>query len=109
MPGGNKKGPMGQGPMTGRNLGFCGGYDTPGFTKGYGQAGRGAGSGLGRGFARGRGKGAGRGMGPGRFNTGGWMPGAMKQEDEAQVLRAQAENLKGSLKDIEDRLNELGE
>ena len=33
MPRGDRTGPMGQGPMTGRNLGFCAGYDTPGMAK----------------------------------------------------------------------------
>ena len=31
MPGGNRMGPMGQGPMTGRASGYCAGYDAPGF------------------------------------------------------------------------------
>ncbi len=30
MPGGNKKGPLGQGPMTGRAQGFCTGNNAPG-------------------------------------------------------------------------------
>ena len=109
MPGGDKTGPMGQGPMTGRNLGFCEGYDTPGFSKGYGQVGRGSGLGRGRGAGRSCGSGAGRRMGPGRFNGGGWMRGTMSKEDETRMLKEQAENLRGSLKNIEDRLNELGD
>ncbi|MGM0375740.1 MAG: DUF5320 domain-containing protein [Bacteroidota bacterium] len=110
MPGGDKNGPMGQGPMTGRSLGFCGGYDAPGYTKGYGQvAGRGAGFGRGRMQGRGKGMGPGRGIGPGRFNRPGWMPGAMSKEDETRMLKGRAENLKGSLKNIEDRLNDLGD
>ncbi|MFA7206238.1 MAG: DUF5320 domain-containing protein [Saccharofermentanales bacterium] len=45
MPGGDRTGPMGMGPMTGRGLGFCG--------RGYGLAyGRGFGPGNGRGFSR---------------------------------------------------------
>jgi hypothetical protein len=32
MPGGNGTGPLGQGPMTGRGLGYCAGYGAPGFT-----------------------------------------------------------------------------
>jgi Family of unknown function (DUF5320) len=31
MPGGDRTGPMGTGPGTGRGLGYCGGYDAPGF------------------------------------------------------------------------------
>jgi hypothetical protein len=43
MPLGDRTGPMGQGPRTGRALGFCSGYDSPGYTKGVG-------GGMGRGF-----------------------------------------------------------
>ena len=53
MPGGDRTGPVGQGPMTGRAEGFCTGSQTPGFANpggiGYG---RGLGSGRGRGFGR---------------------------------------------------------
>ncbi len=49
MPGGDRTGPLGNGPMTGRQLGYGAGYNSPGFTKG-------SGGGLGRGF-RGRGRG----------------------------------------------------
>ncbi|MHA1291908.1 MAG: DUF5320 domain-containing protein [Promethearchaeota archaeon] len=59
MPGGDGTGPVGQGPMTGRALGYCAGYSTPGYTKGL----RG---GMGRGWWRGRGFGFGRGIGWGR-------------------------------------------
>jgi hypothetical protein len=31
MPGGNRKGPMGMGPRTGRRAGYCGGANAPGF------------------------------------------------------------------------------
>jgi hypothetical protein len=49
MPGGDRTGPLGKGPMTGRQLGYGAGFDSPGYTKGVG-------GGLGRGF-RGHGKG----------------------------------------------------
>lgn len=63
MPGGDRTGPAGEGPMTGRKLGFCGGGDGPGWAG----AGRGMGRGRGgRGFGRGRGVGRGRGWGFGR-------------------------------------------
>ncbi len=65
MPGGDRTGPMGMGPRTGRAAGFCAGYDVPGFANpaygwgggmGWGR-GRGYGGGLGRGFGgRGRGR-----------------------------------------------------
>ncbi len=51
MPGGDRKGPMGEGPMTGRGLGFCAGNDTPG-SVGEVNQGRGMGRGMGRGLGR---------------------------------------------------------
>jgi len=53
MPRGDGTGPMGQGPMTGRGLGYCAGYPQPGFM--HPSFGRGFGRGWGRGFGRGRG------------------------------------------------------
>ena len=31
MPAGDGTGPLGRGPMTGRGMGYCGGYDAPGW------------------------------------------------------------------------------
>ena len=75
MPFGDRTGPMGQGPMTGRGMGFCAGFVRPGFASSvpvYPQAyahgpvtrvwpGWGYGYGFGRGFGRGFGPGFGRG------------------------------------------------
>ncbi|NJK86808.1 MAG: DUF5320 domain-containing protein [Bacteroidales bacterium] len=36
MAGGDRTGPLGQGSRTGRSLGFCSGYDTPGYEKNFG-------------------------------------------------------------------------
>jgi len=57
MPGGDRTGPMGLGPMTGRAAGLCAGYPAPGYMS----------SGFGRG-SYGRGRGFGRGGGWGRRN-----------------------------------------
>ncbi len=108
MPQGDRTGPMGQGSRTGRALGFCSGYDTPGYTKGFG-------GGMGRGYGFGRSRG--RGMGYGRSRNFGsaftgffqglpWTQSTSK-EDEVKMLKAQAESLKRSQKDIEKRLSEL--
>lgn len=61
MPRGDRRGPEGRGPMTGRGLGYCSGNDQPGF------AADAAPQGAGRGFRNGmgRGPGFGRGMGYG--------------------------------------------
>ena len=45
MPKGDRTGPYGRGPMTGRAMGYCSGYNCPGHTK-EGLGGRG----LGRGY-----------------------------------------------------------
>ncbi len=56
MPWGDRTGPRGLGPRTGRGLGYCSGYTTPGYMKGPGM-GRGWGGGRGRGWGGGRGRG----------------------------------------------------
>ena len=60
MPGGNRTGPMGQGPRTGRGAGDCGDRDEAGFTTAPGRRGFFGGRGGGAGRGRGRGFGAGR-------------------------------------------------
>jgi len=67
MPGGDRTGPMGQGPMTGWGRGMCSGGNAKGSGLGAGQ-GRGRGLGAGQGAGRGRGRGLGAGQGAG----GGW-------------------------------------
>jgi len=123
MPRGNGTGPMGQGPMTGRGLGFCAGYDMPGYTQ-PGFSGRGFGQGVwNAGFGRGgMRRGMGRGFGPGMgFRRGGFSsPGYYGWEnpaypdyppftegDEKSVLTHQAEILKQQIDSIESRLSEL--
>lgn len=64
MPGGDRTGPRGFGPMTGRGAGYCAGYSVPGYANPI--PGRG-GFGFGRGFGRGRGW-FGRGFGRGWRN-----------------------------------------
>ena len=57
MPGGDRTGPAGMGPMTGRGAGYCAGYSVPGYANpiagrgfgGYGAFGRGRGGGMGMG------------------------------------------------------------
>ena len=75
MPAGDRTGPSGQGPMTGRRMGFCAengqtGSGQPGWTYGgMGRGGMGMGRG-GRGMVMGRG-GMRMGMGRGRMGRGG--------------------------------------
>ena len=98
MPRGDRTGPIGQGPMTGRALGRCSGNETPGYTGGFG-------AGMGRGAGRGRGRGA------------GWFWGAFSsffpwhhsysKEDEVTMLKSQAEAHTRAQRDIEKRLSDL--
>lgn len=108
MPGGDRNGPLGQGPGTGRALGYCYGYDTPGYMKGTGR-------GMGRGMRHGRGSGYGWGFGrgwgfsrcyPGQEPGCPGMP-SISREDEIRMLKTEADSLKRSQKDIEKRLSEL--
>ena len=106
MPGGDRTGPMGSGPMTGRQAGFCAGFNVPGFlNRGFGLFGRGRGGG-----------------GRGRRNmfcaTGltGWQRAAMgasapsaasTAETEKQFLEAQVGMMQSQLEEIKKRLAEL--
>lgn len=110
MPRGDGTGPMGIGPMTGRGMGCCAGYQVPGFANAGGM-------GRGRGF---------RGM---RFATGlpawarsgaypqGYAPaayqdaapyaneGAAPDVDEKEALQKQADFLEKQLKEVQEQLN----
>jgi len=130
MPGGDRTGPGGMGPMTGRGAGFCAGYPTPGYANPMG--GRGYGFGFGRGW--------GRGGGWGRRNwyhaTGltGWQRAgygypqavpypaaapayptayqnpyapALGKDQELDMLKSQAEYLDDQLSGINKRIGEL--
>lgn len=114
MPSGDRTGPAGMGPRTGRAFGYCSGFDTPGYHKG-------AGGGFGRGMGNGRGMG--RGMGRGRgFRAAGWGPGynypqhagrwpdmpEMNEEEEISMLKSEMDSLERTRKAIEKRLGELG-
>jgi hypothetical protein len=98
MPGGDRTGPMGAGPRTGRGMGYCSGYDRPGFAN---QA-----PGLRGWFVFGRG-GAGRGWRHRFYATG--IPGRVipTPEQETADLNAQADLLKVQLDAIQKRIEEL--
>ena len=112
MPRGNRTGPTGAGPMTGRAAGYCAGYPVPGYMNPM----------PGRGFGSGRGGGWGHGWRhwfhatglPGWARSGyapawGYGPSAPPTpEQEAEGLNAQAEWLKDQLNAINQRIEELG-
>lgn len=121
MPGGDRTGPRGQGSMTGRGLGYCAGYEGPGFTAGPGY-GRGWGMGYGRGYGRGRGMGYGRGRyldpyyvpyGPVRSYYPSRIP-VTTPVDQVTMLKQEKDYLESELKgigsaieDISKRIEEL--
>jgi len=110
MPLGDRTGPMGLGPMTGRGLGYCAGYPTPGYMNPY-RAGFGWGRGLGygRGFGFGRGFGYGRGFGfRGAYYPYPVYPFAQAPVyNELDFLKAQANVLKETLEEIQKRISSL--
>lgn len=112
MPGTNRTGPEGLGPMTGRGNGFCGGGCgvAPGCNRGsgrgwgrgmrngYGPA-EGAGNGRGRSFGPGIGRSAGPGRGLGWFSAGYSGAGDRAQEATTAVeIKSALENRAGFLR-----------
>lgn len=123
MPRGDRTGPFGAGPMTGRGAGSCAGYEVPGY----------ANPALGRGFGGGRGRGlrgGGRGWRHQFYATGlpGWARGnrmsypnpemapfnpersesaIQTQPEEIASLKEQTTFLKEGIEDLERRLSEL--
>ena len=107
MPGFDRSGPMGAGPMTGGRRGMCGGaYGRPG-NIGYGY---GYGAGRGLGFRRGHG----RGRGVGYAGYGGYpVPRSLapaypvSSADELAMLQAEAKAIQASLESIRSRILEI--
>lgn len=118
MPGGDGTGPLGQGPMTGRAMGYCAGYSVPRFMN----------PGFGRGFWR-RGFGRGRGSGwrwrftpiaptqpqqvwePIQVQPQVYQPAKEQEmqmlEDERKAIEQEQEVLKQELEEIRKRIEEL--
>ncbi len=116
MPRGDRTGPAGAGPMTGRGAGYCAGYPVPGYMNpGFGRGWFGFGRGFGRGwFGRGRGW-------RNRFWAFGY-PGGMpapygfpaypyapdlEPKQEMDMLKQQADDLKAELDEIQSRIETL--
>ena len=102
MPRGDRTGPMGAGPMTGRAAGTCAGFAAPGTAN----VGRGRGCGMGSGRGGGGGRGFGRGMGRGWAAP---MASAVVPtgEQELAVLKQQSQQLKTDMELIQSRIQEL--
>jgi len=107
MPRGDRTGPGGRGPITGRGAGFCAGYSAPGFANA-----------VPGGFLFGRG---GRGRRNRFFATGqtGWIRSSMgfrpfgaaapplSPEEELRLLRQEADDLEKTLSGIRDRITRM--
>ena len=115
MPAGDRTGPWGAGPMTGRGAGYCAGYAVPGYMNPIA-------GGFGRGFGRGRGGGRGfryryYATGVPGWAWGGWpqapvvpqvnVSGAPVTPDELEVLKSQAKYFESALEDIKKRMQQL--
>ena len=98
MPRGDRTGPMGAGPMTGRAAGFCAGNTAPGYANFGGGGGRGMGFGRGGGFGRGFGRGW---IAPGAATV------APTGPQELAVLKQQAQQLQADMELIQSRIQEL--
>ena len=123
MPYGDRTGPMGMGPMTGRAAGYCAGFGMPGYANPVPGRGFGMGFGRGRGFRGGGFGGGGRGWRNMFYATGlpGWMrfggyaapygyPAPYQKPDpelERQALENQLQALQRELENINKRLSEL--
>ena len=111
MPGGDRTGPVGRGPMTGRATGFCAGFSDPGYSN----------SGSARGFGRGWGRGFGRGFWGRRmlwrepYYQGPYNPPCrdvfptQNKEEEKTYLEEMVKGLEEEIKDIRGRIKELSE
>lgn len=97
MPGGDRTGPSGQGPLTGRRMGYCVCEDRSSYmlNSGYGY-------GRGRGFRRGFGPG--RGMGYGNF-----YQENITDVSEKTLLENEIRILKEQLSSLENRLSKREE
>ncbi len=118
MPAGDKTGPLGLGPMTGRGMGYCGGSAAPGYVAPIGGRGWGGGRGGGHGGERRYGRRYGRGRHAASHPDqalGTWIPadGVSPRdpppdvEHEMRVLSARAERLEGMLSGLRRRIARL--
>jgi hypothetical protein len=103
MPRGDRLGPMGAGPMSGRGAGWCAGYAAPGFANAA------PGRMMGMGYP-----GGGRGWRNLYYATGlpgwaraGYAPPAPMPEVELSALKAQAEWLGARLAGIDERIKQI--
>ncbi|BDU50358.1 DUF5320 domain-containing protein [Haliovirga abyssi] len=108
---GNRRGPLNEGPMTGRGLGLCSGSETTGYVKEGGRLGLGLGRRNGAGMVGGFGRrggnvGAGRGFGF-RGRGYGYENYSAPAINETEYLKEEEKVLRANLDAISKRLEEL--
>jgi len=104
MPRGDRTGPNGMGPMTGRGMGYCAGYNAPGFMN----------CGFGRGMGRGRGAGFGRGFGwrraalmQAQVEPAPIYPAQPTKEQELQMLENESTAIEQEQKELNKEMTEI--
>ncbi|MBM4272501.1 MAG: hypothetical protein FJ139_10175 [Deltaproteobacteria bacterium] len=114
MPKGDRTGPAGFGPMTGRGVGFCAGYPVPGYMnpaggRGFGFWGRGGGRGWRNWFHA-------TGL-TGWQRAGRWLPASgwgivpsgtpMTAKEEKEMLKEQVEFFRSQMEELQKRISTL--
>ncbi|MFC1489600.1 DUF5320 domain-containing protein [Candidatus Latescibacterota bacterium] len=107
MPRGDKTGPNGMGPMTGRGAGYCAGFSAPGYMNPFGRQGQGISRGGGRG-----GRGYGRGLGfvaPDNPQTEDRSPDTSVDSSgkKLDMLKNQADQLESTLINLKNQIENL--
>ncbi len=109
MPAGDRTGPMGEGALTGRGLGYCRDNDLPGNRSLPWNSGRGIGPGRGRGFGPGRGRGFRGGHGVGFRGAYESFYQGSADVSEKTLIENEIRILKDQLSALEDRLSKSRE
>jgi len=109
MPRGDKTGPEGYGPRSGRGLGYCNDYDNSGYTKNLPRDGRGFRQRDIRGFR------CGRGFGHHRMNYPKYpvhysyeSEHTINNDEEKNYLKQAINHLESEISSLQDRLKKLG-
>ncbi|MDY6881138.1 MAG: DUF5320 domain-containing protein [Desulfatiglans sp.] len=111
MPGFDGTGPMGEGPMTGGARGFCNPSRRPNAMPGFG-GGRGFRAGYGPGYGRGFGRSGAyyppsrRWYGP-AYDAPYGSPYNLRPQEEVNILKSEADAIRGELDAINRRIEEL--
>ncbi|MFC1552265.1 DUF5320 domain-containing protein [Candidatus Latescibacterota bacterium] len=120
MPRGDRTGPNGMGPMTGRGAGYCAGFSVPGFMSPLGRQGQGFFRGGGRGGGRGFGRGFGYAAPVSPYVNQAYYPyedpslgydnpdaSIDSANQKLEMLKSQADQLESTLKNLKNHIEEL--